>query len=138
MKRAAVIGVSILLLAACGGGGNAATDQIKAAYTGFFTTTTSLDAHVALVQDGAKFRSVIKSFLSNPLAKGVTATVSSVTMQGANKAKVIYGVKITLFSLSNQTGYAVLQGGKWKVADSTLCALVSLAGAGSTPAACRS
>jgi hypothetical protein len=136
MKRAAVIVCAVLLLAACGGGSNPAIDQIKAAYTGFFTTKTSLDAHVALVQDGAKFRSVIQSFLSNPLANGVSATVSSVTMQGANKAKVVYTVKIALGSLKDQTGYAVLEGGKWKVADSTLCGLVSLTG--TTPAACKS
>ena len=135
MKRAAVIVCAVLLLAACGGG-NPAIDQIKAAYTGFFTTKTSLAAHVALVQDGAKFESVIQSFLSNPLANGVSATVSSVTLQGENKAKVVYTVKIAIGSLKDQTGYAVLEDGKWKVADETLCGLVSLAG--TTPPACKS
>ena len=135
MKRAAVIVCAVLLLAACGGG-NRAIDQIKAAYTGFFTTKTSLAAHVALVQDGAKFESVIQSFLSNPLANGVSATVSSVTLQGENKAKVVYTVKIAIGSLKDQTGYAVLEDGKWKVADETLCGLVSLAG--TTPPACKS
>ena len=136
MKRAAVIVCAVLLLAACGGGGNPATDEIKAAYTGFFTTKTSLADHVALMEDGAKFKPVIESFLSNPLATGVSATVSSVTMQGADKAKVVYSVKVAGISLANQTGYAVRQDGKWKVADSTLCGLVSLAGP--TPAACKS
>ena len=136
MKRAAVIVCAVLLLAACGGGGSSTTDQIKAAYTGFFTTKTSLAAHVALMENGAKFRPVIQSFLSNPLASGVSATVSSVTMQGEDKAKVVYSVKVAGISLTNQTGYAVLQDGKWKVADATLCGLVSLAG--SPPAVCMS
>lgn len=139
MARLQVVAIvcAVLLLAACGGGGgNPATDKIKAAYTGFFTTKTSLDAHVALMENGAKFRPVIESFLSNPLATGVTASVSSVTLQGADKAKVVYSVKVAGISLANQTGYAVRQGGKWKVADATLCGLVALTG--STPSACKS
>ena len=66
MKWAAVIVCAVLLLAACGGGGNPTTDQIKAAYTGFFTTKTSLADHVALMENGTKFKPVIQSFLSNP------------------------------------------------------------------------
>ena len=134
MKRLVLLGACTLVLAACGGG-NPAIDQIKAAYTGFFTSKGSLAAHVALVQDGAKFESVIQSFLSNPLANGVSATVSGVTLQGANKAKVTYTVKIAIGSLKDQTGYAVLEDGKWKVADETLCGLVSLAG--TPPPACK-
>lgn len=137
MKRLALLGVSVLILAACGGGGggSSAADQAKAAYTSFFTTKSSLAAHVALLQNGPQFKSVIQGFLANPLASGVSATVSKVTLQGADKAKVVYSVKIAGASLGNQTGYAVLQGGKWKVADATLCKLVSLAG--STPSACK-
>jgi hypothetical protein len=129
---------AVLFLAACGGGGgNSATDQIKAAYTGFFTPKSSLAAHVALVQNGPKFKSVIQGFLGNPLASSVSATVSKVTLQGAAKAQVVYSVKISGFALNNQTGYAVLQGGKWKVADATLCGLLSLDGTGA-PAVCKS
>src|SRR5437899_639873 len=116
MKRLVLLGACTLVLAACGGG-NPAIDQVKSAYTSFFTTKTSLAAHVALVQDGAKFKSVIQSFLSNPMANGVSATVSSVTLQGANRAKVVYTVKIAIGSLKDQTGYAVLEAGKWKIAD---------------------
>ena len=137
MKRAAVIVGAVFLLAACGGAAaNPAIGQIKSAYTSFFTTKTSLDAHVALMQNGPTFKPVLQSFFNNPLAKGVSATVSSVTLQGADKAKVVYSVKVAGISLANQTGYAVREGGKWKVADSTLCGLVSLAG--TTPPACKS
>ena len=138
MKGVAVIVCAVLLLAACGGGGGGSTaqDEIKAAYTGFFSTKTSLATHVALMEDGEKFKPVIQSFLSDPLASGVSATVSSVTLQSADKATVVYTVKVAGISLADQTGYAVRQDGKWKVADSTLCALVSLAG--TPPAACKS
>jgi hypothetical protein len=135
VKRAAVVVCVVLFLSACGGGGNPETDQIKAAYTGFFAKG-SLAAHLALMQDGPKFKSVVKSFLGNPLASSVSATVSKVTLQGPDKAKVIYSLKIGGFPLNNQTGYAVLQDGKWKVADATLCGLLSLDGIGA-PAVCK-
>ena len=138
MKRLVAIAGSVLVLAACGGGGggNAPTDQIKSAYTSFFSPKGSLADHVALIENGAQFTPVIGRFLHNPLASGASATVLSVTMQGAKKAKVSYTVKISFGSLPNRTGYAVLQGGKWKIADSTLCALLSLTGG--TPSACKS
>jgi hypothetical protein len=135
MKRLALVGASVVLLAACGGGGNPAVAQITSAYTSFFSTKSSVDAHVALVEDGQKFKPVIQKFFANPLASGVSATVSKVTLQGHDKATVTYSVKVGGFALNNQTGAAVLQGGKWKIADSTLCGLVSLAG--SPPAACK-
>ena len=136
MKRLVLIGACALALAACGGGGgNSAEDQIKAAYTGFFAKGSLAD-HVALLQDGPKFSSVIQGFLGNPLATSVSATVSSVKLQGADKAEVVYSVKISGLSL-DQTGYAVLQGGKWKVASATLCGLLSMDGVGA-PAVCNS
>ena len=135
MKRPAVIVCALLLLAACGGGGDSAADQAKAAYTSFFTTKTSLADHVALLENGPKFKTVIAGFIRSPLASSVSATVSKVTLQGAAKAEVVYSVKISGFSLDDQIGYAVLEDGKWKVASATLCGLVSLAG--STPPACK-
>ena len=135
MKRLVLLGACAFLLAACGGGGSLATDEIKAAYTGFFTTKTSLARHVALMENGAKFKPVIQSFLGSPLASGISASVSSVTLQGADTAKVVYSVKVPGFSLSDQTGYAVRQGGRWRVAYSTLCGLVGLGG--KPPTACN-
>jgi hypothetical protein len=79
---------------------------------------------------------VIRGFASLPLAKNVSATVSSVTLQGANSAKVVYTVKLGSAGLPKQTGTAVRQNGTWKVGDASLCKLVSLQG--STPSACKS
>jgi hypothetical protein len=136
-------------LAACGGSGSGGTthsgtttvspaiekDQIRNAYEAFFSSNTSVAARAAVLQDGPKFKSVIQAFASNPLAKNVSVTVSSVTLQGANNAKVVYTVKLGGVGLPKQTGTAVRQNGVWKVGDASLCKLVSLQG--STPSVCK-
>jgi hypothetical protein len=124
-------------LAACGSGhgSNSAEDQIKSAYATFFSPKTSLSGRVAALQNGSQFKSVIQGFASNPLAKSASATVSSVTLQGANKAKVVYVIKLGGTSLPKQTGTAVRENGTWKVGYASLCRLVELQG--TTPPACK-
>jgi hypothetical protein len=133
-------------LASCGSGGKKSTTsagppvnpsaEIKSAYVKFFSSKTPLAQRVALLQNGAKFKSVVQGFASNPLAKNVSATVSSVTLQGQDKAKVVYTVKLGGAGLPKQTGTAVLENGSWKVGDASLCKLIALQG--STPSACKS
>jgi hypothetical protein len=125
----------VLALAACGGGGGGSsdTDQIKTAYTTFFSGKSSVPDRVAVLQDGPRFKALVTSFASNPLAKNVSATVSSVTLHG-DTAKVVYTVKLGGSALPTQTGTAVKQNGTWKVADASICKLVALEG--STPAVC--
>ena len=89
-----------------------------------------------MLQNGARFKPVIASFASNPLAKQVTVDVSKVELQGANKAKVVYTIYFGGTSLPSQTGSAVLQNGTWKVGFASLCKLITLGG--STPSACTS
>ena len=139
MRRLALLLVAVLALAACGSSGKGssnATDQIKSAYEKFFSSKTSLPDRVALLQDGPKFKTVVQGFASNPLAKNVSATVSSVTLQGSNKAAVVYVVKFAGSALPKQTGTAVRENGTWKVGDASLCKLIALQG--STPSACKS
>jgi hypothetical protein len=149
VRRLPIALVLLLALAACGGSkkGTVSPDvgtvspatekaQIKSAYEKFFSGKTSLDDRVALLQNGPRFRPVIQAFASNPLAKNVSVTVSSVTLRGSNVANVGYQVKFAGTSLPKQTGTAVRQGGVWKVGDASLCKLVSLGG--STPSACKS
>jgi hypothetical protein len=137
LALALVVGIA---LAGCGGSshssGASAQAQIKSAYARFFAPKTSLSDRVALLQNGPKFRSVIEGFASNPLAKQVTVTVSSVTLQGANNAKVVYQVKFAGTALPTQTGTAVRENGVWKLGDASLCRLVALGG--STPSGCKS
>ena len=140
MRRLALVLVLALALAACGGSSKPKTSdeqaQIKSAYEKFFSGKTSVTDRVALLQNGSRFKGLVTSFASNPLAKDVSATVSSVTLQGSNKAKVVYVVKFAGSSLPQQTGSAIRQSGTWKVADASLCKLVALQG--STPAICKS
>jgi len=140
VRRLALVLVLALALAACGGSSKPKTSdeqaQIKSAYETFFSGKTSVTDRVALLQNGSRFKGLVTSFASNPLAKNVSATVSSVTLQGSNKAKVVYVVKFAGSSLPQQTGSAIRQSGAWKVADASLCKLVALQG--STPAICKS
>jgi hypothetical protein len=146
MRRLALVVAAGLVLAGCGGGhrgspgttNSTAADQaqIKSAYAKFFSGKTSVSDRAAALQNGSKFKSVIQAFASNPLAKNVSATVSSVKLQGANDAKVVYTVKLGGVALPKQTGNAVRENGTWKVGDASLCKLVSLQG--TTPAACKS
>jgi hypothetical protein len=145
VRRLALVVVAGLALAGCGGGHKAspattsstAADkaQIKSAYEKFFSGRTSISDRVALLQNGSTFEGVIRGFASLPLAKNVSATVSSVTLQGANNAKVVYTVKLGSAGLPKLTGTAVRQNGTWKVGYASLCKLVSLQG--STPSACK-
>jgi hypothetical protein len=148
VRRLALVLVLVLVagsLAACGSGGKKSTTssgppvnpsaQIKSAYLKFFSSKTPLAQRVALLQNGAKFKTVVQGFASNPLAKNVTATVSTVTLQGPNNAKVVYTVKLAGAGLPKQTGTAVRQDGTWKVGDASLCKLIALQG--SVPAVCK-
>ena len=143
MRRLALVVVAGLALAGCGGSNHTATTnstaaaqaQIKSAYQKFFSGQTSVADRVAALQNGSQFKSVVQSFASNPLAKNVNVMVSSVKLQGANDAKVVYTVKLGGAGLPKQTGTAVLQNGTWKVGYASLCNLVALQG--STPSACK-
>jgi len=144
MKRLAVLVVAGLVLAGCGasmhtstsGNTAAAQAQIKSAYEKFFSGKTSVADRVAVLQNGPQFKGLVTSFAANPLAKNVNVTVSSVTLKGQDKARVVYTVKLGGVGLPKQTGTAVLQNGSWKVGDASLCKLVALQG--STPSVCKS
>ena len=145
VRRLALLLVAAVALAGCGSsgakktttsGGANAKAQIKSAYVKFFAGSTPLSERVALLQNGPRFKPVIQKFANNPLAKNVSVTVSSVTLQGKNNAKVTYVVKFAGNSLPKQTGTAVRESGTWKVGDASLCKLGSLGG--KTPSACKS
>ena len=144
VRRLALVVVGGLALAGCGGSsGTTTTDttaaaraQIKSAYVKFFSGKTPVSDRVAVLQNGSKFKGLVTSFANNPLAKNVNVTVSSVTLEGGDNAKVVYTVKLGGAGLPKQTGTAVRENGAWKVGYASLCKLVALQG--STPSACKS
>jgi ABC-type glycerol-3-phosphate transport system substrate-binding protein len=143
VRRLALVVVAGLALAGCGGSSSttttdstaAARAQIKSAYAKFFSGQTPVSDRVAVLQNGSKFKELVTSFANNPLAKNVNVTVSSVTLEGGNNAKVVYTVKLGGTALPKQTGTAVRENGTWKVGYASLCKLVALQG--STPSVCK-
>ncbi len=120
-------------------GNSAAAAQITANWEKFFNASTPLSQRVALLQNGTSFSSAIDSFSKLPLANGIGAKVTGVTVTSATMATVTYSIvsgSTTL--LGGQTGTAVYQDGMWKVGDASLCDLFKLIPGGSEPAACSS
>jgi hypothetical protein len=120
-------------------GNSAAVAEITTNWEKFFNASTPLSQRVALLQNGSSFSSAIDSFSKLPLANGIGAKVTGVTMTSATMATVTYSIvsgSTTL--LGGQSGTAVYQDGMWKVGDASLCNLFKLIPGGSEPAACSS
>ena len=118
---------------------SAAVAEITTNWEKFFNSSTPLSQRVALLQNGSSFSSAIDSFSKLPLANGIGAKVTGVTVTSATMATVTYSIvsgSTTL--LGGQSGTAVLQDGTWKVGDASLCNLFKLIPGGSVPAACSS
>ena len=120
--------------------GSAAVAQITANWEKFFDASTPTADKVKLLQNGTVFELAIKAFASFPLASGITAKVTNVTIDSATKAAVTYNLMAAGGSalLSGQKGVAVYQDGTWKVGDASLCGLFKLIPGGTVPAACNS
>lgn len=115
--------------AASGVSDDAAT-EITTSYLRFFDPTVAQSERLPLIQGGAAFSQAMSLQEKSEFAKAVSVKVTKVTVNSANKATVIF----TLLregspALPNQTGYAVREGGKWKVAGATFCSLLAAQGA---------
>jgi hypothetical protein len=126
---------------ASSGGGSAAAAQIATNWTTFFDAKTPVAKRVALLQDGQKFATIIKSQAGGGLAASATAKVTKVTVQSPNQAKVTYSILIGGSpALANQSGVAVKEGGTWKVGLASFCGLLTLENNGnssSLPSVCK-
>jgi len=130
----------VLMAASSAASGSAAVAQITANWEKFFDASTPTADKVKLLQNGTVFEPAIKAFASFPLASGIAAKVTSVTINSATKAAVTYNLTAAGGSalLSGQKGVAVYQDGTWKVGDASLCGLFRLIPGGTIPAACSS
>jgi hypothetical protein len=118
---------------------SSAAAEVKTNWEKFFSSSTPTAERVALLQNGSKFTAAIASLAKLPLASGIGATVTAVTVTSPTSATVTYnltGNGSTL--LSGRTGTAVYQDGTWKVGDASLCALFKLVPGGTLPSACSS
>ena len=114
--------------------------NIIADWKTFFSSKTPASRKIQLVQDGSAFAKVIKQQAGEPMAQGVGATVSKVTLNKAmTKAAVVYTITIQKAPvLTNQQGTAIYQGGTWKVGAQSFCALLALEGSAKQVSVCNS
>jgi hypothetical protein len=120
-------------------GNSAAVAEITTNWEKFFNSSTSLSERVALLQNGSAFSSAINDLSKLPIAAGIGAKVTGVTVTSATSATVNYNlVSGSTTLLGGQTGKAVYQDGTWKVGDASLCGLFKLVPGGTVPAACNS
>src|ERR1700722_3037761 len=116
-----------------------AAAQITANWEKFFDASTPTAQRVALLQNGTVFAPAITAFSKLPLANGIGAKVTAVTVTSATGATVTYNiVSGNTALLSDQKITSVYQDGTWKVGDASLCGLFKLIPGGSVPAACSS
>ncbi|WP_280367428.1 hypothetical protein [Nocardia wallacei] len=112
----------------------ATTKAVTDVYTTFFAGTTPPQDKAAVVQNGDVFRPILDAQAANPQAQGTTVTVAAVKPVDADHADVTYTLLIGGNPmLPDQTGQAVREAGKWKVATATFCALLAIQG-GTSPA----
>jgi hypothetical protein len=80
---------------------------------------------------------VIQSQAGSSLALAATSKVTHISLTGTSQAAVTYDILISgTPALSGQSGVAVLQGGVWKVGDSSFCGLLTLEGT-KLPSGCK-
>jgi len=95
----------------------------------FFDPKTPVATSISLLQDGSAFRAALEAQAKGSLAQGAAAEVSKVSLRSPNTAKVVFSILVNGKALlTDQPGYAVHDGGTWKVAAQTFCGLLTLQG----------
>jgi len=112
------------------------TAAIKSAYAKFFSPDTPGSVSLGLLQNGPAFKAVIDQQAKGSMAGQASAKVSTVQLLSPDTAEVRFTIYLNKQPmLQNQKGYAVREGGTWKVAEYTFCGLLTLEG--TPPAACK-
>jgi hypothetical protein len=119
------------------GVGAAAATEVTTAYLRFFDPSVAEAQKLQLIQDGAAFSQAISVQFRSEFARAVSVRVTKVNVNSANRATVIFTLLLDgKASRPNQTGYAVHEDGRWKVAGATFCDVLSTQGA--PPPVCTS
>ena len=149
--RPALALVLVAGLAACGGGDKKAASptptptptadtsqaEITTAWESFFNPAGTVDGHIALLENGAAFRTEITASQKDPAAKDLSAKVKTVVVTGTT-ADVTYdllGANGAVL-LPGAQGKAVEVNGHWLVSKATYCQLISLQAPGVTHPGC--
>jgi hypothetical protein len=115
----------------------AAVAAITKNWVTFFNGKTPAATRVALVQDGQKFASVLKSMASSAQSQTASVSVQKVTLTSATQAAVNYTILVSgTAMLANQKGTAVLEDGTWKVGLASFCGLLALQSGGKAAPGC--
>lgn len=105
----------------------AVTKEITDAYTTFFNGKTPAADRTALIENPDGFSQVLVGMASDTRAQGTGVTVKGVTLTDDTNADVSYDLLLNGTPvMPDQTGQAIKVDGKWKVASSTFCALLSI------------
>jgi hypothetical protein len=111
--------------------------KITADWTTFFKGTTPAAEKVSLLQNGSEFASFIKAQAKTSTGKSVSVKVTKVKITSKTSATVTYNLLLSgSTALSGSKGKAIYQDKKWKVSDTSFCALLSLQGTASQVKAC--
>jgi hypothetical protein len=142
-RRCVAVLAVLLAVAGCGGssGGSAAPPSpfptvdtvaadkaaITTAWEGFFAGGGAVDSHLALLQDGAKFRAELTAQAKDPTNAALAAKVTDVVLSGTTAA-VTYDLtgKGGVVLLGGSMGEAVKVGEHWLVSKKTYCQLIQL------------
>jgi len=122
--------------AAAGAIDAASKAAITKAYLTFFNPKSPEAESIASLQHGSLFRTAIEQQATSTQAQTASVKVTAVQLLRPGVAQVIF----TIYTggqavLPNTKGKAVLEGGVWKLAAETFCALLQIAGA--LPNACK-
>ncbi|MGH3248122.1 MAG: hypothetical protein ACRDOI_18250 [Trebonia sp.] len=116
-----------------------AATTVKKNWITFFNGKTPVATRVSLLEDGAKWQSVLAAQAKNPQAAVASASVQKIALASATTANVTWSILLSGVSvLAGQKGTAVLQGGVWKVSTTSFCGLLALQSGGKAVAGCPS
>lgn len=105
------------------------TAAVTKAYNTFFDPANPPAVTETVLQDGAAFHDAIVGLSATAKQQKTGITVKGVSLHTPHVAVVTFDILSNGSPVAqNQTGYAILENGTWKVAGGTFCGLISLQG----------